>query len=258
MAPIRIRWLPASCAASKRQSKAATAQRSSGAPVRPVSHRSACRPSSRVRVGWRPAKRSASSAWLSASKLTASSRLRQTAPATGLWRLMQARSMGGSAETELTALTVSPCRPAGPSVVTSQTELALRLIASIKAQRSASSKLGRAGRVPAVGVAMRSMVARPDAGLLIDSGQHEPVFDQPVQLELADHAVVRQLRTLDVFDPVTTAVVARNLVRADAEGRRVQHGVILDRVDELNRAAPGQLVNFGDVTQPHRQRQGHQ
>src|SRR5215207_788003 len=236
MAPIRIRWLPASCAASRRQSKAATAWRSSGAPVRPVSHRSACRPSSRVRVEWRPAKRSASSAWLSPSKLTASSRLRQTAPATGLWRLMQARSMGGSAETELTALTVSPCRPAGPSVVTSQTGVALRLIASTKAQRSASSKLGRAGRVSAVGVATRSMAAMSDAGLLVDPGQNEPVFDHPVQVELADHAVVGQLWTLDVFDPVTAAVVALDLVRADAEWRRLHHGVILDRVDELNRA----------------------
>ena len=41
---------------------------------------------------------------------------------------MHTSSDGGSAETEQTALTVTPARPAGPSVVTTETGEASRLI----------------------------------------------------------------------------------------------------------------------------------
>jgi hypothetical protein len=46
---------------------------------------------------------------------------------------------GPSAEIEVMAETVTPPRPAGPSVVTTETEAAERLIPSRKAARSASS-----------------------------------------------------------------------------------------------------------------------
>jgi hypothetical protein len=46
------------------------------------------------------------------------------AAAAGLRRLMQASTSGGSAETEATALTVTPKRPARPSVVTIDTAVA--------------------------------------------------------------------------------------------------------------------------------------
>ncbi len=49
---------------------------------------------------------------------------------------MQASSIGGSAETEAKALTVTPKRPAGPSVVTSVTPVAASAIACKKDARA--------------------------------------------------------------------------------------------------------------------------
>ena len=57
--------------------------------------------------------------------------------------LTQASIVGAapSAETEVVAETVTPCRPAGPSVVTTQTVEADRLIPSRKAVRRASGSV---------------------------------------------------------------------------------------------------------------------
>jgi hypothetical protein len=46
------------------------------------------------------------------------------------------KTVGGSAETEQNADTVAPCRPAAPSVVTTQTLLATQRMAAIKSSRS--------------------------------------------------------------------------------------------------------------------------
>ena len=62
---------------------------------------------------------------------------RLTASASGLFRFTQARRVGGSADTELNALTVMAKRPAGPSVDTIETPVATLAIAPMKASRLA-------------------------------------------------------------------------------------------------------------------------
>src|SRR5438067_2697431 len=58
-------------------------------------------------------------------------RLPSIAFAAGLLRLTQARTNGGSAETEEIALTVMPQRPSGPSVVTTETAVAAPPMAAL-------------------------------------------------------------------------------------------------------------------------------
>src|SRR3954469_949290 len=57
----------------------------------------------------------------------------------GLRRLIQTRSIGGSADTDAAALTVTPKRPAGPSVATTLTLVTAPLIAVTKTPRSAEA-----------------------------------------------------------------------------------------------------------------------
>jgi hypothetical protein len=54
----------------------------------------------------------------------------------GLRRLTQTRSIGGSADTDAIALTVTPNLPPAPSVVTTFTLVTAPLIAETKAARS--------------------------------------------------------------------------------------------------------------------------
>src|SRR5690242_13153173 len=61
------------------------------------------------------------------------------AAAAGLRRLMQTRSIGGSADTDAAALPVTPKRPAGPSVVTTVTLVTAPLSAATKTPRSAEA-----------------------------------------------------------------------------------------------------------------------
>src|SRR5207248_4598763 len=79
----------------------------------------------------RPAKVSARSRLWAASTLIAKMRLPSIAFAAGLLRLTQARTNGGSADTEEIALTVMPLRPSGPSVVTTETAVAAPPMAAL-------------------------------------------------------------------------------------------------------------------------------
>jgi hypothetical protein len=56
----------------------------------------------------------------------------------GLRLRRQTKIVGGSAETELIAVTVSARLPPGPSVVTTETPLYRQLMASTKVERSTS------------------------------------------------------------------------------------------------------------------------
>ena len=71
-------------------------------------------------------------------------------------------------------------------------------------------------------------------GLMADPSQPEAVLDQPVEVELAHHAVVRPGRAFDVLDQVAPTMVPLDVVRPDAERRGVQDRVVVDGVDELD------------------------
>ena len=57
------------------------------------------------------------------------------------------------------------------------------------------------------------------------------MLNQPVEVELANHAVVGQDWLLDVLDLVAVTIVVEDVVRPNTEGRGVHDRSVLDRVE---------------------------
>src|SRR5262244_1207990 len=114
-----------------RQSKAITADASTGLPVESVVHSPVAKRSLPL-TPVRPANTSAISAPLSPSVLTQNTPFSTTAGLVWLRRLRHTNSVGGASETEQTAVAVAPALPPGPAVVITCTAAPSRLIASRK------------------------------------------------------------------------------------------------------------------------------
>src|SRR6187402_643033 len=132
--PKKTVCVPMVCCATSRHSIAATAPSISGTssvPAVTVQHEK----SKGLAVAERPAKVSAMPRCATFSKFTANTPFAATAAFAGLRVLMQTSNVGGSAQTELHALTVTPKRSLPAPVVTTWTDVELDAIESRKAAR---------------------------------------------------------------------------------------------------------------------------
>lgn len=120
---MKIVCVPASWAVTIRQSKLTRASSRIGEPVTSVVQRPAPKRAS-PSMPVRPAKRSAISCWPAESRLTARWPVASRSRCASASRLTQARSCGGSAETEQTAVAVRPAFVPSPAVVTNVTPAA--------------------------------------------------------------------------------------------------------------------------------------
>jgi len=127
-------WLPASTVSDTSQSKRAAASATSGAPLAAVSQRAQAKSNGSPLSG-RPANVSAIALWCTPRTLTPNAPFERIAATIGERRAIATSSRGGSAETDAIALTVSPNRPPGPSVLTTFTPLTAAAIAPTNAAR---------------------------------------------------------------------------------------------------------------------------
>jgi hypothetical protein len=64
------------------------------------------------------------------------------------------------------------------------------------------------------------------------------MLNQPVEVELANHAVVGQDWLLDVLDLVAVTIVVEDVVQPNTEGRGVHDRSVLDRVEVRKNPEP--------------------